>query len=184
LDKAISTIKAQGATAIILDLRNNPGGVFSEAIGVASRFLVNGNVVEEKDASGKITKDAVLTNVPKTDLPLAVLVNQGTASSAEIVAGALQSAGRAKLIGNTTFGTGTIATQFSLSDGSEIELGFMEWLTPSGTSIWHVGLTPDVTVSLASGVDALTPDTEKNLTLEQIEVSGDQQLLTALNLLQ
>jgi carboxyl-terminal processing protease len=184
LDKAISTIKAQGATAIILDLRNNLGGVFSEAIGVASRFLVNGNVVEEKDASGKITKDAVLTNVPKTDLPLAVLVNQGTASAAEIVAGALQSAGRAKLIGNTTFGTGTIATQFSLSDGSEIELGFKEWLTPSGNSIWHVGLTPDVTVSLASGIDPLTPDTEKNLTMEQIEASGDQQLLTALNSLQ
>jgi carboxyl-terminal processing protease len=184
LDTALSAIKAQGATAIILDLRNNPGGIFSEAIGVASRFLDSGDVVEEKEASGKITKDAVLTNVPKTELPLAVLVNQGTASAAEIVAGAIQSSGRAKLIGNNTFGTGTLTAQFPLADGSEIELGFMEWLTPFGKSIWHVGLTPDVTVSIASGIDPLTPDTEKNLTLVQIEASGDQQLFTAFNSLQ
>jgi carboxyl-terminal processing protease len=112
------------------------------------------------------------------------LVNQRTISAAEIVAGALQSQGRAKLIGNTTFGSGTIVNYFSLSDGSEIQLSVMEWLTPSGKNIWHVGLTPDVTVSIASGVNPLTPDTEKNLTLEQIEASGDQQLLTALKLLQ
>jgi carboxyl-terminal processing protease len=180
LDTALSAIKTQGATAIILDLRNNPGGLVNEAIGVASRFLNSGYVLEEKDASGKITKNAVLTNVTKTDLPLVVLVNQRTISAAEIVAGALQSQGRAKLIGNTTFGSGTIVNYFSLSDGSEIQLSVMEWLTPSGKGIWHVGLTPDVTVSLASEVDPLTPDTEKNLTMEQIEASGDQQLLTAL----
>jgi C-terminal processing protease CtpA/Prc len=63
-------------------------------------------------------------------------------------------------------------------------LGVTEWLTPSGKSIWHVGLTPDIAVSLASGVAPLTPDSETNLTLEQIQASGDQQLLTALNLLQ
>jgi carboxyl-terminal processing protease len=180
LDTALSAIKAQGATAIILDLRNNPGGIFSEAIGVASRFLDSGDVVEEKDASGKITTDAVLPNVPKTDLPLVVLVNQGTASAGEIVAGAFQSEGRAKLIGTPTAGTGTVVVHFPLSDGSEIAVGIAEWLTPSGKSIWHVGLAPDITVSLASGVDPLIPDSEKNLTLMQIEASGDQQLLTAL----
>jgi carboxyl-terminal processing protease len=180
LDTALSAIKAQGATGIILDLRNNPGGIFSEAIGVASRFLNSGDVVEEKDASGKITTDAVLPNVPKTDLPLVVLVNQGTASAGEIVAGAFQSEGRAKLIGTPTAGTGTVVVHFPLSDGSEIAVGIAEWLTPSGKSIWHVGLAPDITVSLASGVDPLIPDSEKNLTLMQIEASGDQQLLTAL----
>ena len=184
LDTALSAIKAQGATGIILDLRNNPGGLMNEAIGVASRFLDSGNVVEEKDASGKITKAAVLTNVAKTDLPLVVLVNQGTSGAGEVVAGALQSQGRAKVIGNTTFGSGATENYFSLSDGSEIQLGVMEWLTPSGKSIWHTGLTPDVTVSLASGVVPLTPYSEKNLTLVQIEASGDQQLLTALNSMQ
>jgi carboxyl-terminal processing protease len=180
LDTALSAIKAQGGTGIILDLRNTAAGFFNEAIGVASRFLNSGDVFEEKDASGNITKNAVLTNVSKTDLPLVVLVNQGTGACAEIVAGALQYQGRAKLIGNITSGTGTALNDFSLSDASEIELGTQEWLTPSGKSIWHVGLTPDVTVSLASGVVPLTPDTEKNLTMEQIEASGDQQLLTAL----
>jgi carboxyl-terminal processing protease len=184
LDTALSAIKTQGATAIILDLRNNPGGLVNEAIGVASRFLNSGYVLEGKEANGKITKNAVLTNVPKTDLPLAVLVNQRTISAAEIVAGALQSQGRAKLIGNTTFGSGTALNYFSLSDGSEIQLSVMEWLTPSGKSIWHVGLTPDVTVSLAAGVNPFNPDNERNLTLEQIEASEDQQLLTALNSLQ
>ena len=70
LDTALSAIKTQGATAIILDLRNNPGGLMNEAIGVASRFLNSGYVVEEKDASGKITKNAVLTNVTKRIYPL------------------------------------------------------------------------------------------------------------------
>jgi carboxyl-terminal processing protease len=184
LDTALLAIKAQGATGIILDLRNNPGGLMNEAIGVASRFLDSGNVVEEKDASGKITKATVLTNVAKTDLPLVVLVNQGTSGAGEVVAGALQYQGRAKVIGNTTFGSGATENYFSLSDGSEIQLGVMEWLTPSGKSIWHTGLTPDMTISLASGVVPLTPYSEKNLTLKQIEASGDQQLLTALNSLQ
>jgi carboxyl-terminal processing protease len=184
LDHALTSIKAQGTSGIIFDLRNNSGGLLDEAIGVASRFLKTGDVLEEKDINGKITKTSVLGNVPKTDLPLVVLVNQGTASAAEIVAGALQDSDRAKLIGETTFGTGTALVPFKLSDGSEIVLGTQEWLTPAGKTIWHVGLTPDVTVPLGAGVTPLFPDSEKNLSLDQIKASEDQQLLTALNLLQ
>lgn len=184
LDTALTAIAGQGVTGIILDLRNNGGGLLNEAEGVASRFLTGGNVLEEKDINGNVKKDPVLTNVPKTNLPLVVLLNQGTASAAEIVAGALQDAGRAKLIGEPTFGTGTALVPFPLPDGSEISLGVTEWLTPSGKSIWHVGLTPDVTISLASGVTPLSPESEKGLTLDQIKASGDQQLLSALNLLQ
>lgn len=184
LDNALSAMKTQGVTGIILDLRDNPGGLLNEAIGVASRFLNGGNVLEEKDINGKITKDPVINNVPKTNLQLVVLVNQGTASAAEIVAGALRDTGRAKLVGDTTFGTGTALVPFSLPDGSEILLGTEEWLTPSGKTIWHVGLTPDVTISLASGVTPLLPESEKGLTLDQIKTSGDQQLLSAFNLLQ
>jgi carboxyl-terminal processing protease len=184
LDTALTAIAGQGVTGIILDLRNNGGGLLNEAEGVASRFLTGGNVLEEKDINGNIKKDPVIENVPKTDLPLVVLVNQGTASAAEIVAGALQGAGRAKLIGELTFGTGTALVPFPLPDGSEINLGVTEWLTPSGKSIWHVGLSPDVTISLASGVTPLSPESEKGLTLDQIKASGDQQLLSALNLLQ
>lgn len=184
LDSALSAIKAQGASGIILDLRDNPGGLLDEAVGVASRFLKSGDVLEEKDINGNITKVPVLSNVTKTDLPMVVLVNQGTASAAEIVSGALQDAGRAKLVGESTFGTGTALVPFSLSDGSEIVLGTEEWLTPSGKTIWHVGLKPDVVVPLATGIAPLFPDAEKGMTSDQIKASGDQQLLTALNLLQ
>ena len=184
LDNALSAIEAQGASGIILDLRDNPGGLLDEAIGVTSRFLKDGYVLQTKDINGKITKVPVITNVPKNDLPLVVLVNQGTASAAEIVAGALQDAGRAKLEGNTTIGTGTVLIQFTLPDGSEIVLAIQEWLTPSGKTIWHAGLTPDITISLASGVVPLFPDMEKNMSLDQIKTSGDQQLLGAFNLFQ
>ena len=88
------------------------------------------------------------------------------------------------LVGEPTFGTGTALTPFPLSDSSEISLGITEWLTLSGKTIWHVGLTPNITISLASGVTSLSPESEKNMTLDQIEASGDQQLLSALKLLQ
>ncbi len=123
LDTALSAIKSQGATGIILDLRDNPGGLLDQAVAVASRFLKSGNVLLEKDSKGKITSIPVNPGVTVTSLPMVVLVNQGTASAAEIVAGALQDAGRAKLIGETTFGTGTVLVTFPLSDGSAVVSG-------------------------------------------------------------
>ena len=184
LDTALTAIKTQGATAIILDLRNNPGGLLNEAIGVASRFLTGGSVMEEKDINGNIKQDAVLSNVTKTNLPIVVLVNGGTASAAEIVSGALQDRGRAKLIGQTTFGTGTALVGFPLADGSQIRLAVVEWLTPSGKSIWHTGLTPDDIVTLATNVAPLIPDAFTGMTQAQLQASGDQQLLDAINMLQ
>jgi len=184
LDTALAAVKAQGATAIILDLRNNPGGLLNEAIGVASRFLTGGSVMEEKDINGNIKQDAVLSNVTKTNLPIVVLVNGGTASAAEIVSGALQDRGRAKLIGQTTFGTGTALVGFPLADGSQIQLAVVEWLTPSGKSIWHTGLTPDDIVTLATNVAPLIPDAFTGMTQAQLQASGDQQLLDAISALQ
>jgi carboxyl-terminal processing protease len=185
LDKALAAIKAQGATAILLDLRNNPGGLLDQAEKVASRFLISGNVLLEKDIKGNIKQDPVLDNVPKNDLPLVVLINQGSASASEIVAGALQDAGRAKLVGEATFGTGTAVVSFNLADGSVVRLGVSEWLTPSGKSIWHTGLTPDTVVLLPTGVIPLFPEAETRdkMTMDQIQSSGDQQLLDAMGML-
>ena len=179
LDAALAAIKSQGATGIIFDLRDNPGGLLDQAVGVTSRFINKGNVIQEKDINGKITSIPVVTGVPVTDLPMVIMVNEGTASAAEIVVGALGDAGRAKSVGETTFGTGTVLTQFPLSDGSALVLAIQEWLTPSGKTIWHTGLTPDTVVSLAAGVTPLFPLAEKGLSQEQIQSSGDQQLLTA-----
>jgi carboxyl-terminal processing protease len=181
LDSALAAIKAQGTTGLILDLRNNPGGLLDEAVSVASRFLPNGNVLLLKESSGKVTPIPVQRGVTVTDLPTVVLVNQGTASGAEIVAEALKDAGRARVIGETTFGTGTVLSQFSLSDGSALVLAIQEWLTPSGRTTWHVGLTPDVTVALAAGVSPLIPESEQGLTNAQLKGSGDQQFLSGLD---
>ena len=89
-----------------------------------------------------------------TDLPLVVLVDGGTASSSEIVSGALQDAGRAQIVGVKTYGTGTVLGEFPLSDGSALRVGTVEWLTPKGRQIWHEGITPDVVVERASDVAA------------------------------
>ena len=183
LDAALAQIKARGCTGIILDLRDNPGGLLEDAVSVTSRFVASGNVLLEKDMQGKITAVPVAGGVTVTDLPVVVLVNQGTASAAEIVAGALQSNGRATLVGETTFGTGTVLNQFSLPDGSALLLAVQEWLTPAGKTIWHVGLTPDEVVSLPKGVTLLVPEEESGLTLAQVQASGDQQLLAAMKLL-
>jgi carboxyl-terminal processing protease len=182
LDSALSAIKGQDVTSIILDLRGNPGGLLDEAVGVTSRFLGSGNVLLEKDAQGQINPVGVVA-AARTDLPVVVLINQGTASAAEIVSGALRDAGRARLVGEKTFGTGTVLSQFSLADGSALLLAIQEWLTPSGQTIWHVGLPPDETVTLAADATPLTPNTEQGLTLSQVKASGDGQLLRALSLL-
>lgn len=183
LKQALTDMQQQGITAVILDLRNNPGGLLSESIDTTSQFLSSGDVLLEKDAQGQITHEKVRSGGAATQIPMAVLVNNGTASASEIVAGALQDAQRGTLIGETTFGTGTVLNEFSLSDGSALMLATEEWLTPNGRVIWHKGITPDQTVTLSSDVTALTPEAERDMTADQLQASGDQQLLQALSLL-
>ena len=183
LVKALQQIQNQGYQGIILDLRNNPGGLLQESVDTASQFLQSGNVLEVKDASGKISGIPVIRGGVAPTIPMVVLINQGTASASEILSGALQDAGRAKLVGETTFGTGTVLNQFNLSDGSALLLATQEWLTPKGRVIWHNGIKPDYTVSLGSEVTPLIPDTIRSMTAEQIQKSQDTQFLKALSLL-
>jgi carboxyl-terminal processing protease len=183
LETALAGAQTGGATGIVLDLRNNPGGLLGASVDVASQFLKSGAVLQEKDAQGKVTTVAVNAKMPKTDLPMVVLINAGTASAAEIVSGALQDAGRAPLVGETTFGTGTVLNQFPLPDGSAVMLAVEEWLTPKGRTIWHQGIKPDYVVSLAVGANPLLPEAEKGMTAEKLKASDDAQLLKALDLL-
>jgi carboxyl-terminal processing protease len=184
LKKTIQEIKQAGATGLVLDLRNDPGGLFEEAVGVTSQFLKDGNVMEIKNAAGEINPIPVRPEGLATDIPMVVLINHGTGSSAEIVSGALQDASRAKLVGETTFGTGTVLSQFDLQDGSALLLATEEWLTPKGRVIWHQGISPDVTMALLANARPLFPEQEQTLTADQLKASGDIQLLRALELLQ
>ena len=183
LRKALSAIDKERIAGLILDLRNNPGGLLDEAVSTASQFLSGGNVLLEKNAVGKIHPVPVSPGGLATSLPLVVLINGGTSSGAEIVAGALQDAHRAKLVGEKTFGTGTVLETFSLSDGSALMLAIEEWLTPAGQVIWHHGISPDVAVHLPPEVPPLLPVTERELTAEKLREHGDVQLLRALDLL-
>ena len=136
----------------------------------------------EKNALGKIRPVPVESGGVATALPMVVLINGGTSSGAEIVAGALQDAHRAKLVGEKTFGTGTVLQTFSLSDGSALMLAIEEWLTPDGHLIWHQGITPDVVVSLPPDASPLLPATEKEWIGGKLRESGDVQLFRALDL--
>lgn len=186
LKTAILQAKKEGATKIILDLRNNPGGYLQEAINTASEFMASGTVLIERDSSGKQTKYDVTGQTVDTGIPMIVLVNQNTASAAEIVSGALQDNGRALVMGTKTFGTGTVLQEFDLSDGSALLLGTSEWLTPKGHFIRTDKITPNITVPIDPNATILTPDLENqtNMTLVQIMKSGDTQLIAAIQYLE
>lgn len=183
LKGALQEIQEQALDGLILDLRDNPGGLLEEAVATSSQFLQGGNVLIEVDAQGNRTVVPVQPGGTATAIPMVVLVNGGTGSASEIVSGALQDAERAQLIGETTFGTGTVLGEFSLSDGSALLLATEEWLTPSGRVIWHQGLAPDITLSLPADTSPLYPRSEADMTAQMLADSGDAQLLKALDLL-
>lgn len=180
LQTAVDQARNAGATSMILDLRGNPGGYASEATSVASQFLTDGVIYIQQDASGHNTSMRVDTTQRHTNIPLVVLVDHDSASSAEIVAGALQDSGRAKIVGVSTFGTGTVLQKFQLSDGSVIFLGTAYWLTPSGHKIFGVGIKPDEIVTMAPGAIPVDPSQLGAMTTAQLNSSGDADLLAAI----
>ena len=137
----------------------------------------------QKNAEDKIKPVPVEPGGIAVSMPLVVLVNGGSASASEIVAGALQDAKRAALVGDTTFGTGTVLYQFKLSDGAALLLAVEEWLTPKGHVIWHKGIVPDFMISLAADTVPLFPDAEQSLSDAQWREIPDKQLEKAVELL-
>jgi carboxyl-terminal processing protease len=179
----IQGAKQANATGLIIDVRNDPGGLLDQAVQVTSQFVADGNVLLDEDAYGKRTPFPVQPGGQALDLPLVVLINPGTASAAEIFAGAIQDHKRGQVVGETTFGTGTVLEPFPLSDGSELLLGVKQWLTPNGRLIRKQGIKPDIEVKLPLGSDLLTPDEMKDLTPDTLQKQADAQLLKALSLL-
>lgn len=177
---ALKEARRQGAQRIVLDLRSNPGGYVNEAVGVASQFLTRGLVYIERNAQGEEERHEVSPDGVAPDLPLVVMVDGNTASSSEIVSGALQDAGRADFVGETTYGTGTVLGEFALSDGSALRVGTVEWLTPQGRRIWHEGVAPDVPVELGEGILPVVPDDVRAMTPADVQAIKDAQLSKAL----
>lgn len=173
-----------GAQGLVVDVRNNPGGLLEQAVAVSSQFLESGNVVLEQSREGTEKEYSVRPGGIATDIPMVVLVNEGSASASEIFAGAIQDHDRGSVIGKTTFGTGTILSTFYLRDGSAILLGTGQWLTPSGRSLRKQGVSPDIEVPLPLDGQILTPKQVADMSLEDIEQAGDTQLLRALQFLQ
>ncbi|MEZ4736356.1 MAG: S41 family peptidase [Caldilineaceae bacterium] len=166
---------------ILLDLRNNPGGYLHEAVRVGGQFLESGQtVLHERDANGKTETHKAFGSGFARDLPLVVLINGGSASAAEILAGALQENGRAKLIGETTLGTGTVLHSFTLGDGSVMRLGVTNWLTPEFHLIKNQGIQPDVKVAQNATVTLVDAATLQDLNETEAWRTADLQFNAAL----
>ncbi len=183
LTAAIREAQAAGATSLVMDVRNNPGGLLREAVSVTSQFLTDGYVLQQEDADGNREVFPVRPGGVATDIPLVVLINRGSASSSEIFAGALQDQERAIVVGETTFGTGTVLQPFSLDDGSVLMLGTSQWLTADGRLIRKQGIEPDVALELPIGARLLFPGILEDLSVDELLESEDAQFLKALELL-
>jgi carboxyl-terminal processing protease len=146
LNDKLKELLKQNPKGLIFDLRDNPGGYLSQAVDVGSIFLKQGVLVIERDNKGNERKEYTSGKGVAQDIPLVVLVNSGSASAAEIVAGAIQDYGRAKLIGETTFGKGSVQSPQSLSNGGQLRITIQHWYTPRNRGIHGTGITPDYVV--------------------------------------
>lgn len=181
LKAALTAARDAGATALVLDLRNNPGGLVSEAIGVASQFMDEGlTIFQQQDRDGAAMPiKTVGRGGLWLDKPMTVLVNGGSASAAEIIGAALSQNDRAVTIGETTFGTGTVLVPYQQPDGSTVLLGTALWLSADGDRFWKEGVDPDVEVELPFDADASRPADDLNLTRAEFDALEDVQLRTA-----
>jgi carboxyl-terminal processing protease len=143
-------LKAQNITGLVLDLRNNPGGLFPDPVlDISGQFLKNNDIVlyeKYRDGTEKEFRAGSRKGAP--DMPLAVLVNSGTASAAEIIAGALKDYKRGVLIGEPTYGKGSVQVVRELSDGSALHITYATWFTPKHTPLDGKGLEPDIAIPL------------------------------------
>ncbi len=165
-----------GAKAVVLDLRDDPGGFISSADDIISRFLSSGETFELRDRTGTVERHQVSGSHPAAAVPLVVVVNANSASASEIVAGSLQVHGRARLVGTRTYGKATVQQDYPLPGGGDLHITIKRWYLPNGTSVDKRGLQPDVEVALASS------DRMFNVTRPDLGHAADDQLNRALAL--
>ena len=166
VEEHLKSLLNNGAKGIILDLRNNPGGSLGEAVKISSMFIPKGKIVSTKGRNGK---EEVENREGKYygDFPLIVMINEGSASASEIVAGAIKDNKRGVLLGEKSFGKGSVQTLLTLPDGDGIKLTIARYYTPNGTSIHKVGITPDIVVEEKDDVlffDGYITNVDENVT--------------------
>lgn len=187
--EAIRELESEGMSALVLDLRNNPGGLLDQAIAVSEVFLEDGKLIVY--TKGRLTNQNMKGFSKGGDVwsnqPLAILINGGSASASEIVAGALKDWDRATLIGTQSFGKGSVQTIIPLSDGSGLRLTTAKYYTPNNAEIHGKGITPDIVVELEPVTPSDDPDSElqsrRRMELPGEDMSGDAQLQKAFDFL-
>jgi carboxyl-terminal processing protease len=147
-DTAVATLQAHRATSLILDLRDNPGGYLDAAIHIGSEFFSDGEIVGQQDATGHVDKFTVDHRGKLTSIPVVVLINGGSASASEIVSGALKTRNRATIIGENSFGKGSVQQVIDTPNNTSLHVTIAKWLMPDGANIDKVGIKPDIEVGL------------------------------------
>lgn len=183
---AIEDLREQGATSFVFDVRQNPGGLLNAGLSISNLFLEDGDIIlqtQEKDQEPvSIVADDKTMGSFKVTEPSVLLVDEGSASASEILAGAVSESGNVKLIGTKTFGKGTVQNVATFDDSSELKLTIAKWLTPSGEWIHEKGITPDIEVSLPEYANLLLIDSSKTYQLGDVsaEVENLEKVLDAL----
>jgi carboxyl-terminal processing protease len=170
LRSALDDLLKQNPKGIVIDLRNNPGGYLSTAVEVSSEFIDKGVILYEQYGDGRRDEHKALGNGRATDIPLVVLVNEGSASASEILAGALQDYGRAKLVGVKSYGKGSVQNWVPLSNNQgAARVTIARWLTPKERLIDHIGLMPDVVVEMTAEDFAAERDPQLDAAIETLQ---------------
>ncbi len=149
--EAIEDLKSQGATGLIFDVRDNPGGLLNAVTDMCDYVMGDGTIVTVEDRNGRVLNDYESDEEHQINMPMVVLVNGNSASASEIFTGALKDSGKAKIVGTTTFGKGIVQSVIPLSDGTAIKLTIAKYFTPNGNDIHKIGIEPDYEVELADG---------------------------------
>lgn len=181
--KELEALEKQGMKGLVIDVRNNPGGVLPIVIEMAEQFVPKGKgIVQVEDKNGR--RDATLSDGSSKHYPIVVITNKGSASASEILAGALQESAGAKLVGEPTYGKGTVQSSYSqeMGDGSMLKITIAKWLTPNGEWIHKKGIEPDITVSQPAYFSVAPINKEKNFKYDMLgeDVKNAQLMLKGL----
>jgi carboxyl-terminal processing protease len=191
LEAALHDLEEQSIRALVLDLRNNPGGLLEQAIAVSDEFIEGGKLIvyTKGRLAGQNMKGYSKNDRAHLEFPMVILLNGGSASASEIVAGALQDMGRATVVGTQSFGKGSVQTIIPLSDGSGLRLTTAKYYTPSGREINGKGITPDIIVEEAKPQEQAeegkqeTPQSRRQITMPGDDPATDPQLQKAIDFL-